>query len=165
MTRGRKRKPVETHILNQNPGKRELIIPPEYNTGDMLPPDELLEDKNTIARDEWNRQAPLLKRSKVYKEVDKASFLAYCFAYQNYINAQTGIATYGMLTKNKDGTVSLNPYMKAQKIAFEQMIKVATEFGMTPCSRARVGDFGDPDKGKKALQMKSLEDKIFGDGD
>lgn len=156
--KGRKPKPTELKLLAGNPGKRDLPEPPEYDDGDIEYPEELLHEKYELARKEWDRQAPLLKRADVFKKIDRTALMCYCIAYQNYVTASDGIRDYGYFIRTNQGHVMLNPHVKTQRLFFDQMSKLASEFGMTPSSRVRLGSF----EGEENFGNDDLTKKIFG---
>lgn len=92
----------------------------------------------TIAREEWNRKAPLLARMGVLTEGDDAALAAYCQAYERFVEAEGKIRQSGLLIKTSSGNVIQNPLVGVANRAMELMHKFLTEFGMTPSSRSKV---------------------------
>lgn len=166
--RGRPPKPTAIKKLAGNPGKRKLPTEPEFENETIpsfkdditLPPDNLLTDSCQVALQEWNRQAPLLAKAGILKRVDRPAFMAYCFAFQEYVKATQEIAKYGAFVKNSKGELIVNPFIKVQRTSFEQFIKLSTEFGLTPSSRVRLGSFDD-DKDKDKGKPKTIEDELW----
>lgn len=155
--RGRKPKPSSLKILNGNAGKRPIPKELTIDSGRLEPPKDLLHEKNEVALEEWKRQCPILERCGVYKEIDRPALMAYCFAFQHYVKASEGLRDFGYFIKLKNGDITLNPNVKLQRIYFEQLAKMASEFGMTPVSRVRLS----PDNIEKTTHDE-LSKKIFG---
>lgn len=73
-TPGRKPKPTQMHILNGNPSKIRIedrisneVKMKEYGPGEFPPAPEWLD---AVAKEEWNRVAPMLSSCKLLTEAD-----------------------------------------------------------------------------------------------
>jgi P27 family predicted phage terminase small subunit len=83
---------------------------------------------------------------------------AYCGAYGRWRIAEetlAGIAANdpvmsGLLVRSPDGNARINPLVRIAAKAAEDMVRFASEFGMTPAARSRIaaGVCGLPDAGK-----------------
>ena len=133
--RGRKPVPTALKRLRGNPGKRPLptqeprprvvaITPPEWVTAE--------------ARAEWDRVAPMLLRLGVLTEADGSALLVYCRTWQQWFDAQQGLAKTGLLIKSPSGYPIVNPLVGIANKTLANLTKLLIEFGMTPSSRARV---------------------------
>jgi P27 family predicted phage terminase small subunit len=140
-------KPIPTHLklLRGNPGHQRLnkdepqpAIPPEVPE----PPSFLL----PAAQDEWWRISGELHVLGLLSNLDIQVLAAYCQAYARWRQAEEALAvfaakdpaTHGILIKAADGNARINPLLKAANAAAEDMVKFASEFGMSPAARARV---------------------------
>lgn len=151
----RGRKPVPTAIkkLNGNPGKRKLNnAEPQYD--DKLPtcPKGLTGE----ARKEWRRIVKLMGPTGSLHEIDRAALAAYCDAYARWLDAKARVEKSSAVLRNgESGRFYQNPYISIANKAIEQMIKIASEFGMTPASRTRI-------KIQEPPKVDPLELELFG---
>jgi P27 family predicted phage terminase small subunit len=83
--------------------------------------------------------------------VDVSTFAVYCTAYSHWRTAVETIArvaerdpaTHGLLIKTKDGDAVTNPLVWIANRAARDMVRYASEFGMTPAARSRING-GEP---------------------
>ena len=150
--RGRKPKPTYLKLLNGNPGKRPLNEhEPKPEPTIPAAPSEL----SAEARVEWDRVAGELSRLGTLTVVDRAALAAYSQAYGRWIQAERGIAqmaerdqlTAGLMIKTTNGNAIQNPLVGMANRAMADMVRYATEFGMTPSSRSRIAGNTDPNQG------------------
>jgi len=153
----RGKKPIPSHLklVTGNPGKRplpkkeprpELAIPP-------VPP-ELCDD----AKLEWGRVSVELNRLGLLTNIDRAALAAYCAAYGRWIKAERRLrekeradpVNGGLLSVSAKGNVISEPLVGIANKAMLDMVRYASEFGMTPSSRARVNGSEDPRAQKDA---------------
>jgi P27 family predicted phage terminase small subunit len=142
---GPKRIPTHLKLLRGNPGHQVLnkhepqpTIPSEAPE----PPSFLL----PAAKDEWWRVSGELHVLGLLSNLDVHVLAAYCQAYARWQQAEQALAvfaekdpaTHGILIKAADGNARVNPLLKAANAAAEDMVRFASEFGMTPAARARV---------------------------
>lgn len=156
MTAGRKPLPISMHKLNGNPSKKPLseLYAPEPLLSDECPtaPREVLEDADAL--EEWNRIVPDLYHAGLIKQIDAGALTQYCCAYSEWITALRSIRR-ARLIRNKNGTLSLNPSFKIMRDAAATMLKLLSEFGMTPSSRARLRSTAQQPKDE-------LDEELFG---
>lgn len=143
--RGRKPKPTVLKLIEGNPGKRRLPAhePKPLPAGQVEPPAWLGAD----ARSEWERVAPELDRMGLLSVVDLTLLAAYCQQVGRMLQAERELAEHIRRTgsqmvvhTNKAGAQNMVPH-PAIKIARETAAlakAMATEFGFTPSSRARL---------------------------
>jgi P27 family predicted phage terminase small subunit len=94
--------------------------------------------------DEWWRVGPQLHRLRLLTAVDTAAFSAYCMACGRWREAEEIIARvaagdhamHGLLVKTTDGNARRNPLIKIAADAAADMVRYASEFGLSPL-RAR----------------------------
>jgi P27 family predicted phage terminase small subunit len=121
----------------KNEPEPELQIPP-------VPP-ELCDD----AKLEWGRVSIQLFKLGLLSGIDRAALAAYCAAWGRWVRAERMLRKLGdggadgLLTKTAQGNIIQNPLVGIANTAANNMMRFATEFGMTPSSRARVNGAGD----------------------
>ena len=145
--KGRKPKPKSLHILNGNPSKIDLE---KRDKGKPKPvpiaprcPGWLSKE----AKKEWGRCAPILERIGLLTEADGPLFELYCQVYGKWKEAETFIgkngSTYKYQKLDKDGKVvstyvTSYPQVAIAKQCADQLLKICSEFGLTPSSRERI---------------------------
>lgn len=133
--RGQKPKPTALRLIQGNPSGRpinlaEPVAPPEIPD----PPSYL----SARALEEWNRSAPLLKDAGLLSLLDRQAFGMMCQLVARLADAEEGLATHGMLVRSPNGYPMPSPYLGICNTTSKKLIALATEFGLTPSSRARV---------------------------
>lgn len=154
--KGRKKKPTALKLLAGNPGKRKLTKEFTLASFSLDVPEELLTNKNKIAKEEWERNAPLLVSARILKKIDRTAMLVYCLAFQDFIQASRGLEK-GYFIKNERGELQISPYVKLQKNFFEQITKMCSELGLTPTSRCKLETHDETSQHKD-----KLESELFG---
>jgi len=96
------------------------------------------EELGPAARAEWDRIFVELLEIGDVNNLDRAALASYCVAYALYIQAVEGIQTFGVMIKSPNGYPQQSPYVSVANKQFEIMMRVATEFGLTPASRDRL---------------------------
>ena len=100
-----------------------------------------------VAHKEWVRVTKILKSIGMMTELDRSTLAAYCEAYSRWVKATGKVNEMGMVYAEgrqvnekgdviKPGIPKANPYIKIAREAYDQMVKTATLFGMSPSSRA-----------------------------
>lgn len=148
MTRGRKPKPTQLKVVQGTARADRLnASEPMPDAARPAPPPHLSEE----ARREWDRVVDELFRLGVMTELDRASLAAYCQAYGRWVQAEESLAkfaardpaTKGLMIKTQAGNAIQNPLVGSANKAMSDMVRFASEFGLTPAGRARVhGDNG-----------------------
>lgn len=94
---------------------------------------------------EWERVAPPLHKIGLLTVVDMAALAAYCQAYGRWVLAERALAmvavdnaTGGLLVKSAKGNPMHNPLVTTARVAMNDMLRIAIEFGMTPSARSRI---------------------------
>jgi P27 family predicted phage terminase small subunit len=90
-----------------------------------------------VAREEWDRVAPLLMAAGRLKPLDRAPLAIYCAAYASWLEASIALQTYGTVMKSPSGFPMQSPYVSIATKYADIMTRVASEFGFTPASRRR----------------------------
>lgn len=144
MPRGRKPKPTHLKLIEGNRGRRSLNAgEPEYDLSNIMPPSEL----DDQAKVEWGRVAHQLLAQGVLTDVDRATLAGYCACYSTFITAEKALAKMsasggklgGMVVMTARGGVTKNPLIRIRQQSMELMLKLASEMGMTPTARTRLG--------------------------
>ena len=90
------------------------------------------------ARLEWERIAGELIKLGILSSFDRGRLAAYCCAYALWIEGMDMVQKHGAMIKSPNGYPMQSPYLSHANKQFEIMMKIATEFGFTPASRARI---------------------------
>jgi P27 family predicted phage terminase small subunit len=138
--------PTPTHLklIRGNPGKRPVRPEPQPVIAESPPdaPSYLV----GYACDEWYRLAPELHRLGLLTLLDVTALAAYCWAYMHWPTAEEALArmaerdqtTSGLLVKRADGNAGQNPLLSISRKAAADMVRYASEFGLSPAARARI---------------------------
>ena len=140
--RGRRPKPTRIKLLTGNPGKRPLNHDepkPEIAVPDC--PVEL----GLVARKEWERMIGELSQLRILTNLDRAALAAYCGAYAMWAEATEAIQKYGSMVKSPSGYPVQSPYVAIANRQTEIMMRIASEFGLTPASRSRISAPAPPE--------------------
>lgn len=137
--------PTHLRLLRGNPGKRP------YNKGEPkpqalprppAPPDYL----SAIAAEEWRRVAPELFNLRCLTGLDTGCLALYCDSFARWRAGVDALAeaaaddpaTHGLLITRQNGDQFANPLVAMTSQASRDMLKFASEFGLTPASRSRI---------------------------
>lgn len=152
MTRGRKATPTALKKLRGNPGKRKISdAEPKFERKIPTCPKHITGE----ARKEWRRLCTLLDTQGLLTQVDRAALAAYCQAYARWAEAEQMVKKSGAVLRSEKGGFYQNPYLSIANRAIDQMIKIGSEFGMSPSSRTRL-------KVEKPSDFDQLELELFG---
>lgn len=135
MLRGRKPKPTELKRLAGNPGKRRL--PPAKPKGRLVVP-ACPSHLAGVARLKWHSLSRELARSGLLARTDIDALAAYCTVWARWLDAKAKLDKFGDILKNPGGFPMMSPYLLIVNKCLEQMLRLGTEFGLTPSSRSRV---------------------------
>lgn len=135
MGRGRKKKPTALKELAGNPGKRALNKqePKPASEIPVCPP-----HLKGVARTEWNRITKELHALGVLSLMDRASLVAYCTAWADYVQACKMVEKEGSVVTSDKGGLYQNPWVSIKNSSMDRLVRISSEFGMTPASRTRV---------------------------
>lgn len=151
--KGRKPRPTRLQVIAGNPGGRPLNAnEAELDLSQPDPPAFLCED----GREEWSRVVQVLFDAGLMTDLDRGALAAYCQAYGRWAAAERALRemsdkdrlTKGMVIKTTNGNAIQNPLVGIANKALHEMVRCASEFGMTPSARSRV-DAKPPSKGNK----------------
>lgn len=134
---GRKPTPSVIKELRGNPGKRPPLIENEARPESGADRPDWL---TPAAKAHWTIVAKQLDNAGVLTKMDQTALAMYCESFARWQEAQKHCAEPGgMLVKTSNGFWVQSPWVQISNKAFEQVIKMLVEFGMTPSSRTRVG--------------------------
>ena len=153
---GPKPTPTYLRLLRGNPSKRAVRPEPQpTQTPETPDPPPFIVG---YAADEWWRCGPQLHHLGLLTPSDVMPFAAYCQAYARWRTAEELLAgmaerdpvTGALLDKSADGTPRQNPLVRVARNAASDMLRYASEFGMTPAARAHIatGVYGGGGPGK-----------------
>lgn len=143
--RGRKPTPGNIVRLLGNPGKRRIKDGLQAPPAVPEPPEHL----TPVGKAEWARITPVLSRLGVLTDLDMAVVAGYCACYGRWAEAEQKLHAEGMVFKTPTATLTRsNVHLQIANTALQQMLRFATELGLTPAARMRVSaapvDPGDP---------------------
>jgi P27 family predicted phage terminase small subunit len=120
-----RRKPREASLEQQRAPSRSAMpdCPPELGP---------------VAKQEWDRLAAQLGPLRMITHLDRAALASYCAAYALWAEATQAIQTYGAMVKSPSGYPVQSPYVSIANRQTEIMMRIASEFGLTPASRSRI---------------------------
>jgi P27 family predicted phage terminase small subunit len=152
---GRKARPtaIEERMGRPKKQKKNKFEPkPKPITGAVDPPAWL----DDIAQGEWRRVAPKLAELGLLTDLDLPALATFCQSYADFARLSEALADgeISITLHNEDGDVTgvkVRPEWYLRRSAFLQLIRTATEFGMTPSSRGRMNVAVEPTKPKDEL--------------
>lgn len=155
---GRRPQPSALKVLRGNPGKRPLRADeakPEAASAEFDAPPAILAD-DPVAAAEWARVAPLLRRCGIATEAERASLLALCQQWSQYLEAHGKVRALGMIVKGAGDAPIANPYIKLATKSLQACLKLWVELGLTPSSRSRLSSLPAPDAVPKESRWAGL---------
>jgi P27 family predicted phage terminase small subunit len=130
--RGPAPKPTSLKILSGS-RPRNSHEPRPGLLAELPPAPDWLDD---VAVYRWNEDGPLLISLGLLTPLDLVSFAAYCQATADLVAAKIQISEEGATTVTDKGNVIQHPAVGMRNRAYEIMRKFASDFGMSPSSRA-----------------------------
>lgn len=136
---GRRPAPTKLKILrgtlrSNRINTREPIPPPASEAIDT-PPDEL--DGDEVARAEWARVVPMLRRIGLISDAERSALIAMCQQWARYVTAHNTIRKRGMVIEGDKGPM-ISPYIAIADKALTHCQKLWIELGLTPSGRSRL---------------------------
>lgn len=143
--------PTQKRILEGNPAHRPLPANepemPAATPGFDTVPDVLAKDE--LARTEWERLAPMLRKARVVTEAERSLLTALCQQWATYQNALAKVTLSGMVVTSPSGYPMPNPYIGIANKALQHCQKMWIELGITPAARTKVQPvYGDGPAGE-----------------
>ena len=150
--RGAKPTPTSLKLITGNPGHRAINrFEPRPCMAMPVAPAHL----NSGAKAEWSRVCDDLARLGLLTGLDRAALAAYCQAYGRWEQAEAALTrmaerdltTHALMIRTSNGNAVQNPLVGTANKAMADMMRYATEFGMTPSARSRIAadGYGDDD--------------------
>ena len=132
---GRKPKPTSIKAL-QGTLRKDRINGDEPKPGALppAPPSHLSKE----AKKYWKETFKLLASVGVLTEMDSDTLSLYCETKKKWVHAKTKLEKDGLVIKTQSGFYVQSPWLQICNKAFDQLLKLAVEFGMTPSSRTRI---------------------------
>ncbi|WP_198376835.1 phage terminase small subunit P27 family [Neoroseomonas rubea] len=142
---GRPPKPTALHRLqgSYEPSRhrqREAAEPPPIGELSPVPPEHLTEEARRI----WIAATPFMMKG-VVGAGDAHVVTAFCEAaamHRRAVRAQALLDAnkeLPFLAKGKDGQPTLSPYLRLIRQQADAMVRYASELGLSPSARARIG--------------------------
>lgn len=129
------KKPTKLRILEGNRSRRPLPkneVQPSTSSSTARPPSYL----KGVARTEWKRVATELLDKGLLTDVDRAVLEAYCTTYANYREALDKVNELGAIQVTQTGYQQLSGWMSVLSKCRQDLVRYASQFGMSPSSRA-----------------------------
>ena len=128
------RTPTALRVLSGNPSKRPLPTnEPQPELGADMP--DWLSDE---AKAHWGVVSKQLHDVGVLTKMDGVALGLYCEAFARWKHANEQVIKCGPVVKAPSGFPVQSPFLSIANKAWEQMLRILLEFGMTPASRSRV---------------------------
>ncbi len=134
--------PTSLKLIRGNPGKRAINKREPHPSSKAPRCPEFLDE---IAKREWSRMLPILKRMKVLTEADGVALANLCQALSTMIQAQEALSKSGLLVKAASGWVQQSPLVSVVQSQMKIVNQLCGEFGLTPSSRSRISTTTEPD--------------------
>tara|TARA_R100001244_G_scaffold76775_1_gene60907 strand:- start:206 stop:682 length:477 start_codon:yes stop_codon:yes gene_type:complete len=142
MAQGRKKLPTKLKKL-QGTLKAERVLNNEMEVALVvnIPPAPRWLTK--IAAQEWKNVCFELFNKQMLHKIDLRFIEAYCNAMALHIETEMMLRKEGRIQvfKNADGTIKhtqSTPYQKIANDALDKALKIAAQFGLTPCARTNI---------------------------
>jgi len=156
--RGRPPKPAHLKLVEGNPGKGRIGKEPKPRSVIPTPPDDL----GGLAKEEWRRIAPELQAMGLLHDCDRSTLVSYCQAWERWYIAYRLLTklreedpeTGGLIITTSTGNVIQHPAVGIANKAAKEMLGFASELGLTPVARARLGIADAKGKGGAGRQSK-----------
>lgn len=132
---GRKPVPTVLNLVRGNPGKR----PPKRGEPKPAVGAAMPKWLTPTAAKHWPLVAKQLKECGILTKIDAPALALYCDALARWKEATDRIeATGGPVTISPNGFLIQSPYVSIANKAWDQMLRILVEFGMSPSSRTKV---------------------------
>lgn len=82
--------------------------------------------------------APALFELGLLTSIDETLLALLCQAVADFAEARGKLAEQGKIIMSPNGYPIINPWQSLSNKAYEQIVKVASEFGLSPSSRTRL---------------------------
>jgi P27 family predicted phage terminase small subunit len=157
--KGRKPKPVEVRRREGNPRKHAMPEPLQVGgrVAELEPPEDLPED----GKDVWKQIVPRLAEVGVLDQVDTYAVEAMCTQWARAKQAGRIIAQQGHVTIGSTGQLVEHPALQTERNAFQQFLRFAEHYALTPVARTRLGLAELERKSLASTMSGALEDSVI----
>jgi P27 family predicted phage terminase small subunit len=100
------------------------------------------------AADEWRRVGPQLHALGLLTQVDLNTFAVYCVSFGRWKLAEKLLEGESLVAEGYEKNPIQNPLVRIASQAARDTVRFASEFGMSPASRAGVSAGGTPTPSK-----------------
>jgi P27 family predicted phage terminase small subunit len=136
--------------LSGNPGKRAILDAPKPPPKRLRVPAWL----SDAAKAAWRDLSPVLFESGLLTSGDKMTLALLCEAFADYREASMKVKERGKILTSEKGGLYQNPWLAVRAKAFDQVCRLAGQFGLDPSSRGRLDVPSEP-------QQLSLAEILF----
>jgi len=128
-------KPSAIARAEGNPGRRRLNdCEPQPRATTPRCPDHL----DALAKKEWKRLVPILRRMRVLTEADGMPLANLCQTWSTWVQAQKKLTEMGILYKSPSGYIQQSPLFSMVTNCIDTVTKLSRELGLTPAARSRM---------------------------
>ncbi len=96
-------------------------------------------------------------------EIDGPALTIYCLTWARMVDAEEKLRQFGAVIKSPNGYLVQSPYLSIATKATEQLMRIMSEFGMTPSSRSRIHVSGQAGGGSP--DAAATHERFFGEAD
>lgn len=100
------------------------------------------------AKDIWGEVVKQLFNLGVISKIDKGILGLYCHAFSEFLQINKQCKDYVITTQT--GAIKRNPLLKAKSDAWERVLKISKELGLTPAARAGLAPVAGKREAKKS---------------
>lgn len=133
--RGRKPIPTNLRLLHGNPARKPLPKSEPKPARALPRPPKTISPR---AKEHWRPLARQLDEVGVLTCLDATALLLLCETYATWEEAGEELREHGLVITKPSGLSRQSPYLLIANRAQDQLLKLLTEFGMTPIARTRV---------------------------
>ena len=128
--------PVELDVYRGNPNhKTNLQLQNNRIDVKVLSTVEPPKTLDAVARKEWRRVVPLLKKYNILSDIDVNTLTLYCQSWSDWIRYTLLLRKEGETYNTPSGQCKPRPEIMMRRNAFLEVVRTAIEFGGTPSSR------------------------------
>ena len=89
-----------------------------------------------IAKGIWDETARLLYNQGVITLLDKGALALYCYSFSQFLQSDKKLKIDGYVITTATGAKKPNPYLEVANKAWDKVLKISKELGLTPAARA-----------------------------
>jgi len=159
MTRGRKPRALEVQqasgAFEKNPN-RKPVVTVRGADGDPVPPDFIVSDETALKV--WDEVVEVLRAANILTRTDTHLLATYCSTYSQWSRLHTHLSKMGHADENGKTSPESVAYFKLSA----QHLKLVSELGLSPSSRARLSVAKSDAQEEEATSLASIIAKIKG---